>query len=51
MVYLNQAISEICGLIHDAGGQVYVDGANLNALVGVSKTWKIWRRCFTFESS
>ncbi|MEJ8567502.1 aminomethyl-transferring glycine dehydrogenase [Elongatibacter sediminis] len=27
-------ITEICALIHDAGGQVYLDGANLNALVG-----------------
>jgi glycine cleavage system P protein (glycine dehydrogenase) len=27
-------ISELCALVHDAGGQVYVDGANLNALVG-----------------
>ena len=27
-------VSELCGLVHDAGGQVYVDGANLNALVG-----------------
>ena len=31
------AISEICGLVHDAGGQVYVDGANLNALVGTAQ--------------
>ena len=31
------AISQICELVHDAGGQVYVDGANLNALVGVAK--------------
>ncbi len=30
-------ITELCGLVHDAGGQVYVDGANLNALVGLSK--------------
>ncbi|GAA0465350.1 aminomethyl-transferring glycine dehydrogenase [Streptomyces sp. NPDC046215] len=30
-------ISEICGLVHDVGGQVYVDGANLNALVGLAK--------------
>jgi len=29
-------ISELCDLVHDAGGQVYVDGANLNALVGVA---------------
>ncbi|WP_435198517.1 aminomethyl-transferring glycine dehydrogenase [Janibacter sp. GS2] len=30
-------ISELCGLVHDAGGQVYVDGANLNALVGLAQ--------------
>ena len=35
-----EAISEICVMIHDAGGQVYVDGANLNALVGVAKPGK-----------
>lgn len=34
------AISQICQMIHDAGGQVYVDGANLNALVGVAKPGK-----------
>ncbi len=32
-----EGIRELCGVIHDAGGQVYVDGANLNALVGVAK--------------
>jgi glycine dehydrogenase len=31
------AITEICGMVHDAGGQVYVDGANLNALVGLAQ--------------
>ncbi|HUR51935.1 MAG TPA: aminomethyl-transferring glycine dehydrogenase [Mycobacteriales bacterium] len=31
------AVTEICGLVHDAGGQVYVDGANLNALVGLAR--------------
>ena len=30
-------IAEICGLVHDAGGQVYVDGANMNALVGLAQ--------------
>lgn len=35
-----EAITEICGLIHDAGGQVYVDGANLNALVGLAQPGK-----------
>lgn len=34
------AISEICELIHEAGGQVYVDGANLNALVGLAQPGK-----------
>ena len=34
------AISQICEMVHDAGGQVYVDGANLNALVGVAKPGK-----------
>ena len=30
-------IGKICRMIHDAGGQVYMDGANLNAIVGISK--------------
>jgi len=30
-------ISEICRIVHDGGGQVYVDGANLNALVGLAR--------------
>ncbi|MFN3600929.1 MAG: aminomethyl-transferring glycine dehydrogenase [Dietzia sp.] len=30
-------IEEICAIVHDAGGQVYIDGANLNALVGVAR--------------
>jgi glycine dehydrogenase len=34
------AIGEICGMVHDAGGQVYVDGANLNALVGLAQPGK-----------
>ncbi|MBT7294139.1 MAG: aminomethyl-transferring glycine dehydrogenase [Rhodospirillaceae bacterium] len=32
-----EAIVEICEIIHAAGGQVYLDGANLNALLGVSQ--------------
>ncbi|MGZ4519908.1 MAG: aminomethyl-transferring glycine dehydrogenase [Mycobacteriaceae bacterium] len=35
-VYEHQ-IRELCALVHDAGGQVYVDGANLNALVGLAR--------------
>jgi glycine dehydrogenase len=34
------AVSEICELVHEAGGQVYVDGANLNALVGLAQPGK-----------
>ncbi|WP_328634091.1 aminomethyl-transferring glycine dehydrogenase [Streptomyces sp. NBC_00356] len=30
-------VADICAAVHDAGGQVYVDGANLNALVGLAK--------------
>ena len=32
-----ETITELCGLVHEAGGQVYVDGANLNALVGLAQ--------------
>ncbi len=35
-----EAISEICAMVHEAGGQVYVDGANLNALVGLAQPGK-----------
>ncbi|HEY5032966.1 MAG TPA: aminomethyl-transferring glycine dehydrogenase subunit GcvPB, partial [Actinomycetes bacterium] len=35
-----ESITEICALVHDAGGQVYVDGANLNALVGLAAPGK-----------
>ena len=30
-------ISDLCDLVHDHGGQVYVDGANLNALIGIAR--------------
>ena len=33
-------ITDLCAMVHDAGGQVYVDGANLNALVGVARPGK-----------
>ena len=33
-------ITEICSLVHEAGGQVYVDGANLNAMVGLAQPGK-----------
>jgi glycine dehydrogenase len=33
-------VTELCELVHDAGGQVYVDGANLNALIGLAQPGK-----------
>lgn len=30
-------VRDVCDAVHEAGGQVYVDGANLNALVGVAR--------------
>jgi len=33
-------ISDVCAAVHEAGGQVYVDGANLNALLGLAKPGK-----------
>jgi glycine dehydrogenase len=30
-------IADVCAAVHDVGGQVYVDGANLNALVGLAR--------------
>ena len=35
-----ETIGEVCAAVHDAGGQVYVDGANLNALVGLARPGK-----------
>jgi glycine dehydrogenase len=32
-----EAVADVCARVHAAGGQVYVDGANLNALVGLAK--------------
>lgn len=36
-----EAIKEVCQIIHDHGGQVYLDGANLNAMVGIAKPGEI----------
>ena len=35
-----EEIVEICNIVHQHGGQVYTDGANMNALVGVAKPGK-----------
>ena len=32
-----ESIREVCAVIHENGGQVYIDGANLNALLGIAK--------------
>jgi glycine dehydrogenase len=32
-----EAVTDICAAVHDAGGQVYLDGANLNAMVGLAR--------------
>ena len=36
-----EAIIDICRVVHEAGGQVYLDGANLNALVGLCQPGRI----------
>jgi glycine dehydrogenase len=33
-------VTKVCEMVHTAGGQVYIDGANLNAMVGVAKPGK-----------
>ncbi|MFU2002504.1 aminomethyl-transferring glycine dehydrogenase, partial [Bordetella avium] len=35
-----ETVTEICERVHAAGGQVYLDGANMNAMVGVAKPGK-----------
>jgi glycine cleavage system P protein (glycine dehydrogenase) len=35
-----EAIGDICAAVHEAGGQVYLDGANLNAMVGLARPGK-----------
>ena len=32
-----ETVKEVCAITHEHGGQVYIDGANLNAMVGVSR--------------
>jgi len=32
-----ETVREVCDIVHEHGGQVYLDGANLNALVGLAK--------------
>ena len=32
-----ETVQEVCQITHDHGGQVYIDGANMNAMVGLSR--------------
>lgn len=36
-----ETVKEVCQITHDHGGQVYIDGANMNALVGLVKPGEI----------
>jgi glycine dehydrogenase len=36
-----ETVKEVCKITHDHGGQVYIDGANMNALVGLVKPGEI----------
>ncbi len=36
-----ETVREICDITHEFGGQVYIDGANLNAMVGLAKVGEI----------
>ena len=36
-----ETVKEVCDITHQFGGQVYLDGANLNAMVGISKPGEI----------
>ena len=36
-----QTVREVCAITHEHGGQVYIDGANLNAMVGLVKPGEI----------
>jgi glycine dehydrogenase len=40
-----ETVREVCEITHAFGGQVYLDGANLNALVGIAKPGDLGRRC------
>lgn len=36
-----ETVTEVCKITHDHGGQVYIDGANMNAMVGLAQPGKI----------
>ncbi len=45
------AIIEIINIIHEYGGQVYMDGANMNAQVGLTSPGSNWGRCLSPQPS
>jgi glycine dehydrogenase len=46
-----ESIVEICETIHKNGGLVYMDGANMNAQVGLNITCQYWCRCVSLKSA
>ena len=44
-----ESIKEICQIIHDNGGLVYMDGANMNAQVGLTSSWLYRSGCLSPE--
>ena len=44
-----EGIIEITNIIHENGGQVYMDGANMNAQVGLTFSRKYWSRCMSLK--
>ena len=45
-----EGITDICRIVHERGGQVYLDGANLNALVGLCQPGRIGRLDRTYAT-
>ena len=44
-----ETIREVCDVVHQFGGQVYLDGANMNAQVGITSPGLYWRGCVAPE--
>mgnify|MGYP003694497637 CR=1 FL=1 len=44
-----EEIKLICDIVHQHGGQVYMDGANMNAQSGLTSPAAYWCRCLSLE--
>ena len=44
-----EGVREICDIVHGHGGQVYIDGANMNAMVGLCAPGRVRRRCIASQ--